>query len=79
MPSKSKSMQRTMGWALACKKGETENCPPNIQKIADTMSVDKLEDFAKTKHKGLPEKKKKKKANESYVLSFEQFLKENKE
>ena len=51
----SKSQQRLMGMALAYKRGEMPVAPEAIKKIADGMSMKDLEDFAKTKHKGLPE------------------------
>jgi hypothetical protein len=53
----SKSQQRLMGMALAYKRGEMPDAPEAIKKIADGMSLKDLEDFAKTKHKGLPDKK----------------------
>jgi hypothetical protein len=55
MPSTSKSQQRLFGWALACKSGESDNCPANIKKLADSMPAEELEKFAKTKHEGLPD------------------------
>ena len=56
MPSVSKKQQRLFGWALACKSGKSKNCPPSVKKLADTMDANELEKFAKTSHKGLPEK-----------------------
>lgn len=56
MPSTSKSQQRLFGWALSCKRGESKDCPANIQKIADSMSEAELEKFASTSHEGLPDK-----------------------
>jgi hypothetical protein len=56
MPSTSKSQQRLFGWALACKRGETDNCPVNVKKLADEMTEVELEKFASTSHKDLPEK-----------------------
>jgi hypothetical protein len=56
MPSASKSQQRLFGWALACKRGESKDCPANVQKLADTMSEEELEKFASTSHEGLPDK-----------------------
>ena len=55
MPATSKSQQRLMGWALACKRGEQKNCPPNVQKLADDMTESDLEKYAKTSHEGLPD------------------------
>ena len=55
--SKSKSQQRLMGMAYAYKKGELDTEPSDsVKKLADSMSEKDLEDFASTKHKGLPEK-----------------------
>ena len=51
----SRSQQKLFGWALACKKGETDNCPKKIKKLADSMTKEELEDFASTKHEDLPE------------------------
>jgi hypothetical protein len=60
--STSKSQQRLMGWAHACKQeGDKCNAPKKVKEIAKSMKSKDLKDFAKTKHKGLPEKKKKKK------------------
>lgn len=53
----------------ACQK--TGKCAsPSVEKIAKGISAKDAEDFAKTKHKGLPEKKKKKKG----LKSFEEFM-----
>jgi hypothetical protein len=77
MPSKSKSQQRLMGAAYAYLKGETKDVPKNIKNVA--MSFMKkgkkgkksLRDFAKTKHKNLPEK-----LDENYekILKFSEFI-----
>ena len=56
MPSTSKSQQRLFGWALACKRGSSKSCPPSVKKLADSMSDEELEKYAKTSHKGLPTK-----------------------
>lgn len=55
MPSVTKSQQRLFGWALACKRGTTDNCPANVKKLADSMTEEQLEDFARTSHDKLPE------------------------
>lgn len=54
--SVSQSQQRLMGTALAYKRGEVTDVPDSVKKVADSMSEKDLEDFAKTKHKGLPDK-----------------------
>ena len=54
--SKSKSQQQLMGMAYAYKTGKFDGEPSDsIKKIADGMSEKDLEDFATTKHKGLPD------------------------
>lgn len=68
MPSKSKKQQRFFGAVRACQK--TGNClSPEIKKVADTMSMKSVEDFAKTKHKNLPEK-----IVETLMPTFSQWL-----
>ena len=54
--AKSKSQQRFMGMVRAAQKGE-KAASPEIAKVATSMSKSDVKDFAKTKHKGLPEKK----------------------
>lgn len=62
MPSKSKSQQRLMGLAYAYKTGEVKAKDLNpeyadeIKKLAKSMTEKQLKDFAKTKHKNLPER-----------------------
>ena len=42
----------------AAQKGEMENPSPEVADVANDISVKDAKKFAKTKHKGLPEKKK---------------------
>jgi hypothetical protein len=66
MPSVSKSQQRLFGAVHACQK--TGNCASKeIKKLAKKISKKDAKDFAKTKHKGLPEKKKKKKTFKRWI------------
>jgi hypothetical protein len=53
----SQAQQKMMGMALAYKRGEMDDASPEVKKMADSMSEKDLEDFASTKHKGLPMKK----------------------
>lgn len=53
----SQAQQKMMGMALAYKRGEMDDASPEVKKMANSMSMKDLEDFAKTKHKGLPVKK----------------------
>jgi hypothetical protein len=56
--SVSKQQQKLMGLALAYKRGEVEDSKVSdtVRDLAKSMSEKELEDFAKTKHKGLPDK-----------------------
>ena len=56
--AKSKAQQRFFGMVRAAQKGEMENPSSEVLDAADSMEVDDVKKFAKTKHKGLPEKKK---------------------
>ena len=52
----SKAQQRFMGMVKNCK--ETGDCPSSeVEKAADSMTGKEVDDFAGTKHKGLPNKK----------------------
>lgn len=57
MPAKSKAQQKAAGAALAAKRGETKvsDLQGAAKEMYDTMSEAELEDFAATKHDGLPE------------------------
>ena len=52
----SRVQQRLMGAALAHKRGETKSTSAQVRRLARTMTEKELEDFARTKHKGLPER-----------------------
>lgn len=68
IPSVSKSQQKLFGMVRACQ--ETGKCASKkIKKISGEISAKDAHDFAKTKRKGLPEKKHK---------SFKEWL-ENRE
>lgn len=58
MPAKSKSQQKLFGIVHSCQKGsEADICDsPKIKKLMNSVKKDAAKDFAKTKHKGLPEK-----------------------
>ena len=61
--AKSKKQQRFMGMVRATQKGEKAPSK-EVGKVAKTMKKSDAEDFASTKHKGLPEKVGKKKKEE---------------
>jgi hypothetical protein len=60
----SKKQQRFMGMVHSAQKGE-KPASKAVSKVAKTMKKSDAEDFAKTKHKGLPEKAKKKEVDEN--------------
>jgi len=68
MPAVSKKQQRFFGMVRAAQKGEMENPSPEVAKVAASAKRSDVKDFASTKHKGLPMKKK----------TFEQFVLEAK-
>lgn len=59
MPSKSQAQQRAAGAALAAKRGEMPKgkLKGASREMLKSMTEKELEDFASTKHKGLPEHK----------------------
>lgn len=59
MPSKSKAQQRLMGAAKACKEGKGP-CKGGAAKVAKSMTKKQISEYAGTKTKGLPAKKRKK-------------------
>lgn len=71
----SKQQQKIMGLALSVKRGDTpkSKVSQKVQDMAKKMSEKDLEDFASTKHKGLP-KKKKKETKEDEVKHLEENI-----
>jgi uncharacterized protein DUF3008 len=67
MPAKSKKQQMAAGAALAAKRGERSKASLKgaSKQMADSMSEGQLEDFAKTKRKSLPRKKRSRDPNPS--------------
>ena len=53
----SKAQQRFMGMVYAVKQGKMKAPSAEVAKAASSMTGKEAKDFAKTKHKGLPEKK----------------------
>jgi hypothetical protein len=75
--SVSKAQQKAMGAALAAKRGDIPKSElKGASKEMVDMSEKDLEDFAKTKHKGLPEKKKKEESFDAKAFreSFEAMV-----
>jgi len=56
MPAVSKKQQRFFGMVRAAQKGEGASSP-EVAQVANDISMKDAKKFAKTKHKGLPEKK----------------------
>ena len=56
--AKSRAQQRFFGMVRSAQKGEMDNPSSEVLDAADSMKVGDVKKFAKTKHKGLPEKKK---------------------
>lgn len=54
MPAKSKSQRRLFGMAAAMKRGEMQATPGPAADIAENVSMEDIDKFAKTKEKGLP-------------------------
>ena len=60
MPAKSKAQQKAAGAALAAKRGDAakSSLKGASKDMYDSMTEDQLEEFASTKRKNLPKKKK---------------------
>ena len=74
--SKSKSQQRFFGIVRAIQKGDLAPTTPETAKAANDMKKSDVKDFASTKHKGLPEKKKiKEEISRKQKISFPEMQK----
>ncbi len=62
MPAKSKAQQKAAGAALAAKRGEAKKSKLRgaSRQMVESMTESELEDMAKTKRKGKPERVSKK-------------------
>jgi len=69
----SKAQQRFMGMVYATKKGKMAAPSPEVAKAAASMTGKEAKDFAKTKHKGLPEKKEVKEGATEMPMSPEEL------
>ena len=78
--AKSTQQQKIMGLALSVKRGDTSKSKvsKSVKDMASKMSEKDLEDFASTKHKGLPKKVKSKetvkKLEENILKLIEDYL-----
>lgn len=70
MPARSKSQQRLFGMIHAYKSGKLKDAPKGIREAAQHVSDEDARDFAETKHKGLPERKKKMKKSAAWIAGF---------
>lgn len=77
MPAVSKAQQKLFGLVKAVKSGNVKASAvsPEVKKIAKDMSTKEIDKFAGTKHKGLPEKKKKK-TEESKIDTLRSTIRE---
>ena len=75
MPAVSKAQQRFFGMVRATQKGEMEAPSPEISQAAASMSKSSVKKFAKTKHKGLPEKKVQKEGFKTDILTDRKYAK----
>jgi hypothetical protein len=71
MPAVSKKQQRFFGMVRAAQKGEMKNPSSEVLDVADDISVKDAKKFAKTKHKGLPEKKMSEESYSDWRSEFE--------
>jgi len=69
MPAVSKKQQKFMGMVHAVQKGDIKAPSKAVAETASTMKPSDAKDFAATKQKGLPEKKKEKSAALMGVLT----------
>jgi hypothetical protein len=76
MPAKSKAQQKAAAAALAAKKQGKLPKHPVSRDMAKSMSVEDLEDFASTEHKGLPYKVKKSKKEAVEMPKLKQIFDE---
>ena len=72
----SQAQQKFMGMVYAYKKGDMKNAPASVKKAAKSMTKGEAEDFASTKHKGLP-KKINEEATTDQVISVLRQMKED--
>ena len=68
----SKSQQKFFGLVRRIQKGQGSGSP-EAEKVAKKMDSDEVEKFAKTKHKGLPDKKEKKEEIQMKIKDFLEF------
>lgn len=60
MPAVSQKQQKFMGMVYALKTGKLKDAPKSVKKAAKSLTTKEAKKFAKTKHKGLPVRKKRK-------------------
>lgn len=58
MPSKSRQQRKFMGIVRAIQEGKMKGASKGAEKAAESMSKEDVKDYASTKEKGLPLKKK---------------------
>ena len=73
--AKSKSQQQLFGMVNAVQKGEMDAPSEKIASMAKSIDPKDVDDFAKTKHKGLPDKVEKEQAVVEQVTKKVNFWK----
>lgn len=72
MPAKSKAQQRFFALVRSYQDGESKKVSPAIKKVAKSISKKDADDFASTKHKGLP-----KKVRQEIIEILQEHIQEN--
>ena len=70
MPARSKAQQRLMGMVHAYKTGRLKHAPEAVKRVAEHISDEDAEHFAKTTHEGLPERRKEEEKAAAYAAGF---------
>ena len=69
MPAVSKVQRRFFGLALCYKEGRCKDVSDKVKKVANSMTLKQLKDYASTSEKDLPEKIK-----EDEILTYSEYL-----
>lgn len=76
MPAKSKAQQRFMGMVRAKQKGKLDSVSKEVSDAAKSIDAADAEDYAETKHKGLPEKKGRDMRKVAYLVGYMAAIKQ---
>lgn len=70
MPAKSIRQQKLMGMAYAYKQGKLKKASAKVKKLAASMSLSQLKEYAETSREGLPYRKAKPKGRRKYKILY---------